>query len=142
MIKHAITAWLWLVLGLSLAACAGGVYPIKSTAVATEPTAWATVKNPPNPLLLGHWRRIPPGKFRRPDIYDYWLVRRGDRYAVYYYWQGHEIEQRHQGWAPFVIDGDALTSQVDGSRFFVRDGRVWHNLGGRSLDSPMKRAGD
>lgn len=102
-----------------------------------EPTVWATVKNQPSGIMLGHWARIPPEQSNNPDEYEYALIKRGDKYAVYFYWKGKEPKQRIKGWQPFIIDGDRIESQVDGSVFFEQFGSVYHNLNGQPVNSRM-----
>lgn len=122
-----------------LTACV--VTPIKPSEVAGEPTVYCTVVNPPDPTLLGYWRRTPPSQYRRPHVFNYWLVKKGDRYAVFYHWDNMRGKVVH-GWFPFVIDGPRMTSSEDPSTYFVKDGSVFHNYDGRPFDSPMVKVHD
>jgi hypothetical protein len=111
---------------------------ITSADIASEPTVFCKVDSPPDPTLLGYWRRLPPGEFNRPHVFNYWLVRKGDRYALFYHWDDKRGKVV-RGWFPFVLDGSRMTSSEDPSAFFVKDGQVFHNYGGRPLNSPMMK---
>lgn len=112
--------------------------PIAPSDIAGEPTVYCKVVNPPDPALLGYWRRIPPGDFNRPHVFNYWLLKKGDRYALFYHWDDKRGKVV-RGWFPFVIDGPRMTSSEDPSTYFVKDGQVFHNYGGRPFDSPMMK---
>ncbi len=114
------------------------LYHVTSENVAGEPTVYSKVINPPNPNLLGFWRRIPPTQFNKPHTFDYWLVKRDDQYAVYYYWNDPKHGKTYDGWAPFIINGDTMRSKIDATTFFYKDGKVWHNWAGREINSPMQ----
>lgn len=120
-----------------LAGCAGNQH-IKPSEVAGEPTVYCRVVNPPDPALLGHWRRDPPPQYNRPHIFNYWLVKKGDKYALFYHWDNKHGSVSH-GWAPFIIDGERMTSSEEPSTYFVKDGKIFHNYEGRSFDSLMSR---
>lgn len=122
---------------LLLCACS----PISRADISGEPTAYCTVNSPPDETLLGYWRRIPPGNFNRPHVFNYWLVKKGDRYALFYHWDDKRGKVV-RGWFPFVIDGKTMNSSEDPSIYFVKDGQVFHNYGGRPFDSPMMRVGN
>lgn len=120
------------VLGLLLlVGCAGkaGSQP----ELAGTPTVYADVLNNPNPLLLGCFMRSRPSEYRRPNLYRYCLVQKGDKYAVYYEWRDGKSGEEHKGWMPFTIDGDKLISGTEPSSYQVKDGKVWHNYGGRDV---------
>lgn len=116
-------------LALSLAGCAGNI--AHQPGLNTEPTVYATVNQPPDPLLLGCYLRSRPSEFNRPNSYQYCLVQKGDRYAVYYKWRDGKTLEEHEGWMPFTINGDRMTSNTEPSTYLVKDGGVWHNYGGR-----------
>ncbi len=133
----AASALLALLAPVILAGCA----PIKPAEVAGEPTVYCKVVSPPDPTLLGYWRRIPPQQYNRPHVFNYWLVKKGDRYALFYHWDDKRGHVSH-GWFPFVIDGKTMTSSEDPSTYFVKDGSVFHNYAGRPFDSPMMKVAD
>lgn len=115
--------------------------PITGKDIASEPTAWCVVNTPPDPALMGYWRRIPPSQYNRPHVFNYWLVKRGERYAVFYHWDDKRGKVV-RGWFPFVIDGDRMTSSEDPSTYFIKEGSVFHNYSGRPFDSPMMKLKD
>ena len=96
---------------------------------------------PARPAAAGLLRRIPPDRFNRPHVFNYWLIKRGDRYAVFYHWDDKRGKVV-RGWFPFVIDGKTMTSSEDASTYFVKDGEALHNYGGRNFDSPMQKVRD
>ena len=128
-------AFLAAALFLVLAGCAGAM--AKSPELAGEPTVYAKVVKEPDPLLLGCYMRSRPSEYNRPNSYTYCLVKKGDKYAVYYDWRDGKTLEEHQGWMPFTIYGDRMTSDTEPSTYLVKDGRVWHNYGGRAKLHPM-----
>ncbi len=122
---------------LVLAGCAGSAASRPETA--GEPTVYARVVNPPNPLLVGCWMRSRPSEYRRPNSYTYCLVQKGGKYAVYYEWRDGKTLEEHKGWMPFTIDGDRMSSDTEPSSYVVKDGRVWHAYAGRDTLHPMLR---
>ena len=117
-----------LVVALLLTGCAAGSVTSKETA--GEPTVYATVNAPPNPLLVGCHMRPAPPEYHHPNSYSYCLVRKGERYAVYFHWRNGKTKAEHKGWEPFTINGDRLQSETDPSVFFVKNGEVWHEVSG------------
>lgn len=126
-----------LAFALALAACQG-LNSVSSEDVAGTPTVYAKVVNAPNPLLLGHWRRPQPTGINRPWIFNYWLMKKGDRYAVYYFYDSRK-KNSFKGWAEFTIDGDTMTSGVDGTVFTVVNGQVHMKVPGRDATYEMQK---
>ncbi len=125
-----------LFLALLLGGCAAG--SITKADLAGEPTVFATVNKEPDPLLMGCYMRPRPSQFHRPNSYSYCLVKKGDKYAVYYRWRDGKTLVEHEGWMPFAINGDRIVSGTEPSTFLVKDGAVWHSYGGRgSLDKML-----
>ena len=122
---------------LLLAGCAGGAAMQKE--LAGEPTVYAKVLKAPDPLLVGCYMRSRPSEYRRPNSYRYCLVKKGDKYAVYYDWRDGKTLEEHKGWMPFTINGDRMTSDTEPSTYLVKDGSVWHNYGGRTVLHKMLR---
>ena len=89
-----------------LCACAGKT--AGQMAAAGEPTVYATVAKEPDPLLLGCYFRSQPSEYKHPNSYRYCLVKRNDRYAVYYDWRDGKTFEEHKGWMPFTISGDHM----------------------------------
>jgi len=128
------------VLALMLLFIASSAFAIDAEKLAGEPTVYATVAKEPNPLLLGCFERMRPSEFKRPNSYEYCLVKKGDKYAVYYYWKNGKTKAVTEGWAPFTIAGDMMISGTEPSRFLVEDGQVWHNYGDRTSKHKMRKA--
>lgn len=126
-----------LLLVLMLGGCTTG--SISRKELAGEPEVYATVHQPPDRLLVGCYMRPNPSEFKRPNSYSYCLVRKGDRFAVYYSWRDGKTRVEHRGWMPFTIEGDRLVSDTDPSLFRVKDGKVWHGYAGRDKLHPMIR---
>ncbi len=114
-------------------------YAIDAEKLAGEPTVYATVTKEPNPLLLGCYERMRPSEFKRPNSYEYCLVKKGDKYAVYYYWKNGKTKEVTEGWSPFAIAGDMMISGTEPSRFLVEDGQVYHNYGDRTSKHKMRK---
>ena len=124
-----------LVVMVSLVACLGrgGVRAsqIRPGDVAGDPDPPMTVAQEPNPLLLGHWgcthvtTVFKTGeKFNEPI--EYWLVKKGDQYGLYFYRHKRGGEKRYRGWRGWTINGDRIVSEV-GVTIFVRDGEVYYD---------------
>ncbi len=133
--------------GLSLAGLlALAVLCLASTALAidpklleSEPTAYSRVVETPDPALLGCFTRVRPSEFKRPNTYAFCLVKKGDKYAVYYDWKDGKTLEWHQGWMPFSIMKDRIISDTEPSTYLLKDGELWHNYGGREAMHRMRR---
>ena len=120
---------------LLLAGCTGSA--ASNMELSGEPTVYARVLKEPNPLLLGCYLRSRPSEYNRPNSYQYCLVKKGDKYAVYYDWRDGKTLEEHKGWMSFTIDGDRLVSDTEPSSYIVKDGSVWHSYGGRQTMHKM-----
>lgn len=118
---------------------AGAAQAIDAEKLATEPAVYAKVTKEPNPLLLGCYERMRPSEFKRPNSYEYCLVKKGDKYAVYYYWKHGKTKAVTEGWMPFTIVGDMMISDTEPSRYLVEDGNVYHNYGDRASKHKMRK---
>jgi len=127
------------ILALLLCAACSGLTPIKPADVETTPTVYAKVNAAPNPLLLGYWRRSAPSDINKPWVFNFWLVKKGEKYAVYYHYDSHK-KNAFKGWADFTIDGDRMTSGVDGCVYYVENGEVYMQYPGRKDVYKMMRA--
>lgn len=127
------TSALW-VLTVCLFACAAPVaveaQEIGPEHVAGEPDPPLTVVQEPNPLLLGHWgcthvtTVFKTGeKFNEPI--EYWLVKKGDRYGLYFSRHKRGGERKYRGWRGWTLNGDRIVSDV-GVTIFVKDGEVYY----------------
>ena len=119
--------------------CVAGSGMLSRTDLGGEPTVYAKVRKEPNPLLLGHWRRIPPAEYNRPDKFEYIMIKKGDKYAVYYYWGHGKSANFHKDWTEFVLEGDSMSSLFDGVKFQVQDGKVYFYYPGRSEGNLMMK---
>ena len=124
--RRTLPAFIVLLAFTVLASCKG-LNSISSDDTAGTPTVYAKVLKEPNPLLLGHWRRSAPAEFEHPWVFDYILVQKGDKYAVYYFYDSRDNKAHghFSGWADFTINGDSMSSGVDGSIFYVKGGEVY-----------------
>lgn len=126
-----------LILVALVSACVG-VGGIRNEDKAGQPTTYARVVKEPNPLLLGHWRRPNPAGISKPWVFQYYLTKKGDKYAVYYFYDSKK-KNMFSGWADFTIDGDTMVSGVDAVTFFVKDGQVFMLYPGRTSPNPMEK---
>jgi len=136
MLRTALLCSLLLV-SLLMTACVTSM-GISQADVSGTPTTYATVVKAPNPQLMGHWRRMNPEGIEKPWMFQYWLVKNGDKYAVFYNYDSRR-KNAFKGWASFNIDGDSMTSGVDGATFFVKDGQVFMQVAGRNTPYPMEK---
>jgi hypothetical protein len=135
--KRFLSLFACLALAALVSACVG-VGGIRDEQKAGQPTAYAKVIKEPNPLLLGHWRRLSPVGLNKPWVFQYYLTKTGDKYAVYYFYDSKR-KNMFSGWADFSIDGDSMTSSVDGVSFFVKDGQVYMLYPGRTAPNAMEK---
>lgn len=125
---------------LLLTACAGSL-GISQEEAGSTPTTYATVVNPPDPALMGHWRRPNPSGLSKPWLFHYWLVKHGDKYAVYYHYDSRK-KNSFRGWASFTIDGKTMTSGVDAVTFTAESGGVIMRYPGRGESYRMEKVED
>lgn len=113
-----------LALCAALAAC-NTLNAVQPTDISGTPTVYSVVKKAPDPALMGCFVRPKPIEYKRPNSYEFCLVKKGDKYAMYYYILDGKSLATFKGWSPNLIDGDSVTSGYDNSRYFVQDGGVW-----------------
>lgn len=126
------------VAALLLAASCSGLNMVTQADLETQPTTYAKVIKEPDPLLFGHWRRPQPPGINRPWMFSYAMIRKGDKIAVYYFYDSRK-KNSFKGWADFTVDGDTLVSGVDGSTFYVKDGDVYMKVAGRDTPYRMEK---
>jgi hypothetical protein len=102
---------------------------IKRSDVEGEPSVYLKVIKEPDPALMGGWKiewRRHRERGSRIDInpVQYWLVKRGDRYALYFYRIKREVGKRFIGWQEWTANGNEIVSGT-GIRFLARDGNVY-----------------
>ena len=127
-----------LLLALVMLAGCKSLNSISDQDVAGTPSVYAKVLKEPNPLLMGHYRRSAPAELSKPWTFNYCLVKKGDKYAVFYDYDSRKKDNFH-GWADFTVNGDSLTSGVDGVVFYVKDGRVYMQYPGRDVPYHMDK---
>jgi len=123
---------------LALTAC-GKLNFITDSDIASEPTVYAKVLKAPNPALFGHWSRPQPSEYYRPWSFSYYMVEKNGKVAVYYLYDSKRANS-FKGWSEFVVNGDSMFSPLDGSTYFVRDGKVYMRVAGRDVDYEMTKS--
>jgi len=103
---------------------------IRSKDIAETPTTYCKVAKDPNPLLLGGWKCGYNRSFADSLEYDfnpiaYWLVKKDDKYALYFYRATRGGAKRFVGWRDWTINGDEIYSDT-GVRFIVKNGDVYY----------------
>ncbi|WP_428560861.1 MAG: hypothetical protein ACP59X_17565 [Solidesulfovibrio sp. DCME] len=111
-------------LSLALFSC-NGLNAIGPQNTTGKPTVYAVVNKAPDSALLGCYMRSRPSEFNRPNKYEFCLVQEGDKYAMFYYTMDGKSLATFKDWTGAVINGDSVTANYDGSRYFVKDGQVW-----------------
>jgi hypothetical protein len=90
---------------------------ITTATISETPTVFCTVLNEPNPMLMGGWQtrsiQAPTYGGILNDPVEYWLVKNGDKYALYFY--GKSRTYTYIGWKPFIIDRDEIRFSEDGN---------------------------
>jgi len=117
---------------LILSSCATQSARIEPEDVSGEPDKFCTVINEPDPILMGGWECDFTRFLMKKGEYDYnpiayWLVKRGDRYALYFYRTAHQGQKSYTGWKAWTIDGSQIYSDT-GVRIFTEDGRVYFSF--------------
>lgn len=103
---------------------------IRSKDIAGTPTAYCKVTKEPDPLLIGGWKCGYNRYFADSQEYDfnpiaYWLVKKDDKYALYFYRATRGGAKRFVGWRDWTINGDEIYSDT-GVRFVIKDGDVYY----------------
>ena len=109
---------------------------ITSATVSATPKVFCTVLNEPDPLLIGGWQcrsiasQLSRGARILNDPVEYWLVKKDNQYAFYYYHTSRNTS--HIGWQPFIIDGNKIRFSKDGttpsagySKIMTENGKVY-----------------
>jgi len=103
---------------------------IRSKDVAGEPTVYCKVVEEPDPLLMGGWKCGYNRGLANSQEYDfnpiaYWLVKKDDKYALYFYRATRGGAKRYVGWRAWTINGGEIYSDT-GVRFVAKDGAVYY----------------
>jgi hypothetical protein len=95
---------------------------------AGDPTVYCNVVQEPNPLLLGGWKCVFPLHLESGELdtnpAKYWLVKEGDRYALYFDRTARNGRKRYSGWKDWTIRGAEIDSGT-GVRIYTQDGAVF-----------------
>jgi len=112
---------------------------IRPSDVAGQPKVYCTVVKEPNPALLGHFSCVNRKLNEKEDEYvmepvEYWLVKYGDKYGLYFYRVKDGKGKKYKGWRQWYLEGDRLNSGGS-SEVFVKDGEVYYRW---KFDKPTK----
>lgn len=113
---------------------------IKPLDVAGQPRVFCQVVKEPDPQLMGGWKCVWARPLEKTHDFDtnpveYWLVKRGDRYALYFYRTKEDgIIKKYIGWKDWVINGTEINSDT-GVKLFTKDGGVYFKW---KQDTPIK----
>ncbi len=132
---------LWITLWFMLAAAAGIAFgvEIRLSDMEGKPTAYCKVVQEPNPLLLGHFGCVHRKFDEKTSGYvmepiEYWLVKLGDKYALYFYRVKDGKGKAYKGWRKWYLEGDRINSGGN-LEIFVKEGEVYY---GWKSDRPTK----
>jgi hypothetical protein len=103
---------------------------IRQKDVAGEPSVYCKVLKEPDPILLGGWKCGYNRNFAGSQEYDYnpiayWMVKKGDRYALYFYRATRGGTKRFVGWRDWTVNGSEIYSDT-GVRFVAKDGAMYY----------------
>ncbi len=112
---------------------------IKPSDVAGTPNVFCKVIKEPNPALLGHFGCVHQTVSKVTnrvvmEPIEYWLVKVGDRFALYFHRVKDGKGKTYRGWRKWYLEGDRINSGV-GAEVFVKDGDVYY---GWKNDKPTK----
>lgn len=118
-----------LVLLLILVGCSN-MCVIRSKDLAETPTAYCKVAKDPDPLLMGGWKCGYNRYFAESQEYDfnpiaYWLGKKDDKYALYFYRATRGGAKRFVGWRDWTINGNEIYSGT-GVTIVAKDGNVYY----------------
>jgi hypothetical protein len=116
-------------LALAVLCLASTALAIDPALLESEPSVYSRVVETPDPALVGCFTRVRPSEFKRPNTYAFCLVKKGDKYAVYYDWKDGKTLEWHQGWMPFSIHEGPDRKRHRCQHLFFKDGEIfWHNM--------------
>jgi len=106
--------------------------------ISGKPELFYIVTSEPDPLLLGGWQCVHHRYDRKAGRYfdepvEYWLVKSGDRYALYFF-RIKAGEKTYKGWRECTINGSVITSPT-GFKITAENGQVFYHWGS---DEPTK----
>ncbi len=129
--------WVWIL--LLNAASPALAAEIKPSDVADKPTVFCKVVKEPNPALVGHFgcthqTRRPKTDAIAMEPIEYWLLKVGDQYGLYFYRVKDGKGKKLRGWRKWYLEGDRINSG-ESAEIFVKDGDVYY---GWKSDKPTK----
>lgn len=103
---------------------------IKPSDMSGKPTEYCTLMKAPNPALLGHYSCVHRKHNEKVDEYvmepiEYWLVKQGDKYAIFFYRIKDGKGKKYTGWRNWYIEGDRIHNGQF-LKIFVKDGDVYY----------------
>jgi hypothetical protein len=116
------------VLSLVLLGAMLGAAAAEPPRAAGKPSVYCNVVEVPNPQLLGGWKCVFPLHLESGELdtnpAKYWLVKEGDRYALYFDRIARNGKKRYSGWKDWTIRGAEIDSGT-GVRIYAQDGAVF-----------------
>jgi hypothetical protein len=112
---------------------------ISPSDVAGTPDVYCKVVKEPNPALLGHFGCAHRTLNEKTNEYsmepiEYWLVKVGEKYALYFHRVKDGTGKKFRGWRKWYLEGDRINSG-EGAEIFVKNGDVHY---GWKNDKPTK----
>jgi len=103
---------------------------IRPSDVAGKPDVFCALDKEPNPALLGHYGCVHRKLNEKTNEYamepiEYWLVKFGDKYGLYFYRVKDGKGPKYRGWRKWYIKGDKINSG-ESSEVFVKDGAIYY----------------
>ena len=118
---------LWVLLVCATSALAA---EINSSDVAGTPSVYCSVSKEPSPALVGHFAGVQKKLNEKSNEYvmepiEYWLLKKGDKYALYFYRVKDGKGKKYSGWRKWYIKGDKINTG-ESAEIFVKDGAVYY----------------
>lgn len=116
---------------------------IRPADVAGAPSVFCKVLKAPDPLLLGGWKGVHNryiSKYSRNELdpVEFWLVKYGDKFAIYFYRSKAAGGDRiMRGWRKWTINGNEIYSGT-GVRLFTENGEVFFSWERGMKEKPTK----
>ncbi len=93
-----------------------------------KPTVFCTVLKEPDPILLGGWKCIFRLQLDKGEVdtnpAEYWLIKIGDQYALYFDRIARNGKKRYMGWKDWSVNGKQITSGKE-IRIHTENGQVF-----------------
>jgi hypothetical protein len=93
-----------------------------------KPTVFCTVLKEPDPILLGGWKCIFRLQLDNGEVdtnpAEYWLIKIGDQYALYFDRVARNGRKRYMGWKDWNVNGKEITSGKE-IRIHTENGQVY-----------------